>query len=433
VSDIQHSVIIESALLKALSVRRNYDDYNVYVQHDKLLPETRTLLEAYTEYYLLYPEHETIAFDLFLTQFCSNWHATDMLQEDLTWFRSAIGTIASAAFEEAESALLGLVNKQFIDHIAQVGKKVFDGEDIRVELEKYEHKRAGIIQDFDRDYQQLKDIKLSDANASDGIPYAHESLQSALMGQVKGDLILVNAGHGLGKSAFMLTQIVHTFLWLQKNKINKPILFFNSEGSVAQAFGRFLSCLYKDKVLGGYREIIEKEDKVLAHFFKTYDESLFKIFRSNGKGIGFIRTKIKKYSPAVVFIDMFKGAISSGKNESEVHSLEMFAQQLRDVSADHCPIWASVQAGDSCKYFNSEEQKYKYKKWLDSRDIYGSKDGIQGAASTIIGIGCDSPEKPERYIKTSKVKSEYYAQYIAVIEPKYSNYKTINTAGAHII
>lgn len=427
-NDSKHSVLVETALLKALSVKQNYDDYYMYVMYDKLLPETQTLLDAYTEYYKLYGDCVEINFDMFLTQFCTNWHAADMTNDDMRFFKAVILNIKNAELEEAESALLGLINKQFIETVNKIGTKPFDAEDIRNELDKYENKRAGIIQDFDRDYQQLKDIRLSEADATDGIPYAHPPLQQALYGQVKGDFILVNADVGLGKSAFILTQMVHTFKWLHENKERGPILFFNSEGSVAQAFGRVLSLLYKDKVEDGYRAIIKNEEKILQHFFKTYDESLLKIFRSNGKGIGFIRSKIKKYKPSVVFIDMLKGATCVGKNESEVASVESFGQQLRDLSASSCPIWATVQAGDSCKYYCADEGVYKWKRWLEMRDVYGTKTGLQGAASTIIGIGCDNPEKAERYIKTSKVKSEYYAQYMAVIEPKWSNYRVITSA-----
>ena len=76
-ADIQKSVTVEIALLRALSIHEHYDNYLSYVNFDRLLPETQVILSAYEEYYKLYPDHEVINFDTFMTQFCVNWHAQE--------------------------------------------------------------------------------------------------------------------------------------------------------------------------------------------------------------------------------------------------------------------------------------------------------------------------------------------------------------------
>ncbi len=423
---VKKAVLVESSLLKALAIRQNYETYINYVVLERLLPETKTLVEAYAEYYKLYSEHQEIQFDVFLTQFCSNWHSKDMHDEDIEWYKQVIEKVQANNEVDTETALLGLINKQFIDEVNKIAEKPFNGENIRKALETYENKYSAVIQDCDKDCFKLEDINLWDANPEEGIPYAYEELQRCLLGQVKGDLIIVNAGHGVGKTAFITPQMVHTFLYLNSIKSDRPILFFNSEGSPAQVFGRFLSCLYKDKIPGGYRDVLKSQDKIYKHFFTKYNAKLFNLFRANGKGIGFIRAKIKKYNPSVVFIDMLKGAAAApSRNESETANLETFAQHLRDLSSSTCPIWATVQAGDSCKYWDAESQTMKHKRWVDSRDIYGSKTGIQGAASTIISIGCDDPRQPLRYIQTTKIKAEDNAQFRAEIQFKYSNYQEL--------
>tara|TARA_A100000171_G_scaffold53092_1_gene76726 strand:+ start:4167 stop:5480 length:1314 start_codon:yes stop_codon:yes gene_type:complete len=422
-SPIQKAFVVEIALLKAMSTQYNYKNYIDYVVVERLLEETQILLDSYDRYYALYPDHLSIEWDTFRTQFVTNWHAKDMHNEQIELFSTAIERIRDADEIESESALLGLVNKQFIDKINKISEKPFDGEVIRKELDAYENKYASIIQECDQECYNLAEIDLSEADPEDGIPYAFQGLQDACFGQVRGDLILLNAGTNVGKSAFMYTQMVHTYLYLIANNIDQPILFFNSEGSAAQFLGRFLSNLYHAEIPEGYRKIIQNKEKVMANFLEQYDSNKIKFYRANNKGIGFVRNKIKKYKPAVVYIDMLKGILPSGKT-NELSVLEEGAQSLRDISADYCPIWATVQAGDSCKWWNEKQKKLEWKKWLDSRDIRGDKDGIQGAASTIIGIGChDNPKvSTTRYIQTSKNKSEGFAKFICEIDFNTSRY-----------
>ncbi len=108
-SHIKRSVLIEIALLKALAIKDNYTNYYNYIMHERLLIETQTLLDCYKDYYTLYPDHKYIDFEMFLTQFTSNWHAKDMNQEDIELYRDAITKISHADAIDSESALLGLI------------------------------------------------------------------------------------------------------------------------------------------------------------------------------------------------------------------------------------------------------------------------------------------------------------------------------------
>lgn len=424
-ADIEKSVMLETALLNALAIKENYDNYNGFIERKNLLKETLTILDCYELYFNMYGDHQKIDWQLFLTQFCSNWHAQDMLQEDIKFFKEAISKLEIGNCQDSESAILGLINKQLADNIKKIMEKSFTSDVLREELQRYDLKRAAVSKDYDPDYIDLETIDLSTANPENGIPWGFKSLQDKLLGQVPGDLVIVNAAHGLGKSAFVFSQIVSTFRWIHKQGIDQPILFLNSEGSVAQAFGRFLSCLYRENIEGGYQEIVRNQERVKKHFVTKYNKNLLHIERSNGKGFAFIQAKIKKYNPCLVVLDMFKGAFTVGKNQSDVAGLEDFAQRLRDLSAVSCPVWATVQAGDSAKYWDAEAQQKKHKKWPGSEDIYGSKTGIQGAASTIISLGMDDDRPLTRYVRTTKVKAEENAKFICELQKKYSFYKEI--------
>jgi hypothetical protein len=424
-SPIEKAVMVEIALLKALSIKEHFDNNIIYVDENKLLPETLLLLNCYKQYYKMYPEHKEIEFDTLLTQLTNNWHR-DMHQEHINFYTRAIFKIRDSDLKDCESALLGLVDKQFLDNISKLGEKPFIPEQVHELVKEYENHRAGVLQECDSDCFALEDIDLSTANPEGGIPYAFNALQKTLYGQVQGDLIIVNAAYGIGKSIFIFCQIIHTFLWLHQQKDTRPILVFYSEGSPAQLLGRILSNLYKTKVPGGYNDILLQHDKILAHFFKKFNSKQLMIFRCNARGFQFVKDKVKKYKPAVVFIDMLKGLAAPAKrNESETSSLEALAQNLRDLSAVSCPIWATVQAGESAFYWDQTTQSKRHKEWIDSNDIYGSKTGIQGAASTIISIGMNDNRPNDRFIHTTKVKAEHNAKFICEIEKKYSNYKEV--------
>lgn len=427
VSPLKRAFIVETALLKAMAVRENYEFYYTYVIHERLLPETQTLLEGYKEYYALYQDHKTIDFETYLTQFCSNWHRTDMTKEDIDLFSDAILRLKNDASIDSESALIGLINKQFLDTVNKIGESKFDSERVREELDKYDIKRSGIMKDQDMDCFTSDNVDFTSIDKSKGIPYALEPLQDALGGMVPGSLVVLNAASGIGKSAFIHTQCVHTFKWLNKEKRDTPILFFNTEGPLSEVFGRFWSNLYQDQIQEGYTQIVRCQDKLQANFEKKYNKKLFMAFAANDMGINFIRTKIKKYNPCLVILDMAPAIMtSSSKGTNEAGDLKTFFNSLRRLSSENCPILATVQAGAGAKWWDKDLQKYLYKQWPTDDDIYGSKTAVQGASETIITIGRDNEHPMTRYIQTTKKKALQSAKFICELEEKYSNYRLVD-------
>lgn len=430
-SPIKKTVLIETALLKALSIQENYNHYMQYVAYDRLLVETQTLLDCYRQYFSLYPDHKTIEFDTFLTQFSTNWHSQDMNHADLEVYQGAISQINNMEIGESESALIGLINKQLIDEINRIANKEFDSEQIRECIDRYDIKRAGVLREFDADCFLSDQVDFTAIDKSLGIPYALEPLQDALGGMVKGSLVVVNAASGIGKSAFIHTQCVHTFKYLNKKKMNNPILFFNTEGTLSEVFARFWANLYKEAVPEGYASIVKQQGKLQKHFDKTFNKNLFITFTANDMGLNFIRMKVKKYKPSLVVLDMAPAIMTSmSKGTNETGDLKSFFNSLRRLSSDNCPIMATVQAGAGAKWWDKDKQKYLYKQWPTDDDIYGSKTAVQGAAETIITIGRDNEHPFTRYIQTTKKKALESAKFICEIQEKYSNYKLVDVLRA---
>lgn len=425
---IEKTVIVERAILLALATRENHKYFIGYVDDRHLLPETQVFLSAYQLYYDLYTEHTHIDYGTFLTQFCNNWHANDMDAQTLRWYTTAIESLQTSDLDDAETALLGLLNQQFLKEINQMGAGSFDGENIRQLLDKFESKRSSIVTDFDKDCCTYKDIDFELIDKTKGIPHCLSPIQNAIGGMVNDSLVLINATYGIGKSAYVITQAVHTFLYLHRMNINRPILFLNTEGQRSGVWAKFFACLYQKGFENGYPDIIKNKDKILHHFTKTFNPDNFLVFKARGKGLGYIRTKIQKYQPALIILDMAM-AINAGcgsKGGSDVGNLEYYFDALREMSGDHCPIMATVQAGSGARWYDAENREWKYKEWPGSDEIYGSKSAVQGAAETIITIGKKSETSPVRCIQTTKVKAVDTAKFTCVISEKNCMYKTHN-------
>ena len=429
---IKQTVLLETGLLKAMSIRESYENYINYVIYERLLPETQTLLECYKMYYGLYQEHRQIDFESFLTQFCSNWHAQDMNNEDMEIYKEAIHKLHTDESIDSEQALLGLINRQTLDDIIKVTDKNFETEVIREILDKYDTKKAGVTRESDTDCFTSDDVDFASIDKSLGIPYALEPLQDALGGMVPGSLVVLNAASGIGKSAFIHTQCVHTFKHLNQENLNSPILFFNTEGPSSEVVARFWSNLYQESLLEGYTMVVRKQELLKKSFAKHFNKDLFLVFKANDKGLNYIRQKIKKYKPCLVILDMAPAIMTtSSKGTSETSDLKTFFNSLRLLSSDNCPVIATVQAGNGAKWWDKDLQKYVYKQWPTDDDIYGSKTAVQGAAETIITIGRDNEHPMTRYIQTTKKKALTSAKFICEIEEKYSNYRLVDVVRSY--
>ena len=410
-------VDIEIDLLKSMSVRRNFETYNDSIDVKRIYPSTKLMLKDYDKYFALYKEHNTIDFKLFYTQFNTDWHRKDLDTDDIEYYRDYVfPAIDNSNADTAEISLLGLMKKQTLEKINSID---FDIDNIQTILDLFREKHSQIIQESDDDVFTIENIDFSVLDKSKGIPYFLKSLQNNLGSIVKGQFIVVSADNGTGKSAFVISQSVEAFKHLHASNSDRPILYFNSEGTEADVYGRFLSNLYRDQVTGGFEQIFRDIDNVREMFTKEYNPQNFKVFQLEGKNVGYVKSKMLKYNPSLVVIDICDTLVA----EESPGLLKKLYDTLRQMAGTHCPVIGTTQSGDM-SYFNKETGKKEYRKWLDMKDVYGAKQK-SGAADTVIGIGLE-PDSSVRYVSTPKLKRGVAVKLTCEIEDIYSNYKEIN-------
>lgn len=416
---LQESIQIETALLKAMSLRTNFEMYASSINRKRVLETTDVLLNDYKKYFDLYNEHKEIDFNLFFTQFSQTWHGSNLSDEDINFYRDYVfPAIEKAQGQEVETSLLGLLQKTTLDSIVSTAQQEFNVDELISILDQYRTKQSEIVKEYDDDRYTASKIDYSVLDKSKGIPWFMDSLQSSLGGLVAGQLIIAAAASGAGKSAFVISQAVAAFKNLNEVGSKSPILYFNSEGTAADVQTRFYSNLFKDVVRGGFEQCFENIERITETYTKKYNEDLFSIFQMEGVGVQYVISKIKKYNPSFVIIDIADALAP----EEDPRSLKKLYDTLRQVSNNHCPILITSQSKD-VEFYDQKEGKTTNKKFLSQKDLHGSNVGKQGAADTIITIGKDDTNPLIRYINTPKKKRGQPVKVTAEIEEIYSNYK----------
>ena len=411
-------IALEAALLKSMAIKSNYEQYYNILDTKKLIPITKSLLEDYRKYYDKH--NEDINWETFYTEFSQNWHKKDLDGDDVAYYRDTVFPLILNS--KIENGLyISLLERQASAKIEEIIANGYDQQKIDDVVTSLKDSIKIYQKDNDDDVFKLNTLDLSVLDSSHGLNWFLPSLQAGLGSHMAGQFIVVAADSGAGKSAFCISQAVHIFKHINAQGIDRPILYCTSEDTKEDLAGRFLSCLYKDKVLGGFEEIITTYEKVHAHYSKTYNDELFIGMQIRGHNDLYkIRQKIDKYNPCVVIIDMLDKLSAS----DAVTDLTKVYQDIRSISNDGYPIIGTSQSGNTT-YQNKENGDYKHRKWLTDKDLAGSKSGKQGAAYAMVMIGMDDDVPGVRYLTTTKKKRGKHVSVTCVIDEQYSLYREL--------
>jgi KaiC/GvpD/RAD55 family RecA-like ATPase len=408
---------LETALLKSLQKKENYESYIAYVNLKNVLPTTKIVLKNYKRYFENYPEASEIDFGLFYTHFTQDWETLNT--EDAEYYRDYMFPAVLECEEQSVSGVIeGLKKKQVLEKLSEM---IASGDSIENIKEFVEKNNTSTSVDSDEHVYTSDNLDLGELDKANGIPWFLPTLQKSLMSITAGQFIVVAADSNTGKSAFVISQAVHAFKWLHKQKDERPILYFNSEGTAADVLGRFFSNLYKSKIVGGFEEVVNRKDEVQKKFKEAFNAQQFKILQVNDfPTFKQIKAKVEQYQPALVIIDI----CDKVANGETVEALKTLYDNLRVLASGVCPVVGTSQSGDT-SYWDEEAKQKKNKIWLTQKDCYGSKTGKAGAADSFIGIGAEEGSNL-RYISIAKQKRGEPVKLVCEIEREYSNYKEVS-------
>lgn len=414
----QEDISLEASLLKALSNKKEYDNFINCIDTKRLITVTANLLKDYKKYYDKYSAD--IDWEVFYTEFCHNWHKKDMDENDLAYYRETVFPLIRNA--DTKSIYSSLLDREALKKLEDITDKGMDEKQINLVLKDLAEKKSIYNKEVDDDVFTLGSVDCSVLDASNGIKWFLPSLQAGLGSLMPGQFILVSADSDTGKSAFCISQVAHTFQQLQKTQqFDRPILYCTSEDTKEDLVCRFLSNLYKDRVAGGFEEIVVKYDKIKEHFFKTYNDNIFKAIQIRGpRDLIKIEQKIAKFNPKLIIIDM----LDKLSNSDNIQDLTKLYQEIRAIANSGYPIIGTSQSGNTA-YKDNETHEYKHRKWLSDKDVSGSKSGKQGAAYCMIMIGKDDDMPNIRYVSTTKKKRGKHVSTTCQLDDIYSCYKEL--------
>lgn len=410
---------LETALLKGMSYKDNYQKYYDSIDKKRLLPPTANLLYDYEKYFKLFPEHETIDWELFYTQFSQSWHL-DLDEQSFRDFKDfTLPAILNNTEQDVAACLVGIIKKTFGDQISQLiaSNKLDEAKELFDTYEKKIHEYTNSTKKALR----MSEIDESVLDKTKGISWFLPSLQESLGSLVRGQLIVVNAGVGAGKSAFVVSQAAHTLGYLVNRQLDNPILYFNSEGTSADVIYRVCSNLYKEVYTDGFEEVVAKSNEVKEKFIPKFNE-LFYVFQMDNISLKDVRSEINVYTPppSLIIIDMADSLV----DDVNWALLKKLYDNLRSMSNVLCPIIATTQAANTS--WRDGEGHTHEKKWLKTNETHGSKVDKGGAADTMIAIGKDDINKELRYISTPKKKRGKEVALTCILEEKYSLFKELS-------
>lgn len=410
----------ETALLKSLSNRDNYDKYIKYVDIKRVLPNTSTLLKDYKRYYDKYTSHNDIDFGKFYTEFAQDWHVKDLEQQDIDYYRDYVfPAISNCPAGDAAECTRVLIDKQHVEEIANCVQEGLDVSKLRQIIDTYE-KMYNI--NLEEDVSgTIRDADFSVLDKSKGIPWCLPSLQRCLMSLTNGQFVIFSGDSNSGKSALAMQQVAHTLKHNLRIKSASPILYYTSEGTREDAYGRQLSCLYKDKVTGGFEEIVERIDEIATKFEQTFGLNALRVFHMHDvPTFEAVERQVMKYKPCLVIVDI----CDKLAKEEDVTSLKKLYDNLRVLSGVTCPIIGTSQSGDT-SFVDEKTGEQRNQKWLGASKTYGSKSGKQGAADTIVTIGKENEESMLRYIYTPKQKRGEQVKITCILHRQYSFFEEL--------
>jgi archaellum biogenesis ATPase FlaH len=410
--DMENNLIIETQLLKALSIKSAYEEYAQYVDMTRVMPTTKEMLAFYEGWY---KKHDTdVNFGDLYTQIAS----TNKDLPDVEYYRDyVIPAVAQCTAEPIDVVLASLIEKQTAAKISKSMEAGVDIETIRKALDAHEKK----VDTKKKIGSTVADADFTVLDKHAGIPWFLPELQKNLLSLTAGQFVVVSADVGTGKSAFVISQLAYTMYHLRRKKLEKSVIYFNSEGTAADVLARMLSCLYRERYLEGFEQIVDKIDEIRPLFAKDYEKQGLKVIQMGEiGGLRELSSIVKSENPALVIIDI---ADELAKEESPTELKKLYGN-LRTLSGLTCPIIATSQAGCT-EFYDQEKKEVKTTKWLSASKTYGSRTGKGGAADCMLMIGKDGENSPLRYIAVTKKKRGNACKIVCELDEKFSLYREL--------
>lgn len=328
------ALIIDIELLKLFTQRKYYDHYNHIIDHDLFGYETKQILKAYDNYY------EGTTSDIKFSEFVPFFFSKNrkLLKDDKLHFKQILEYINKYELKDENETVKLLKKDKLQKQINKIMDTDFDISKIKKLVEQYNtetNSDSKLLSYISPNIIDHADVLTKQNGLRWGLPTLNKTVGT--LG--KGDFGIVEAYSNVGKTAFIISQLVH---FVPQLTANDSILYFNNEGLDQKILMRFYCALLNVK-----EDTVKKhkEKAVKAYTKKLHgNKDLFKIFSIRNLARSEIKNLVEYYKPAIIIIDTVDKILNTKELEDGRRPYDSLYAWLRDLSCEFCPIIGTTQA-----------------------------------------------------------------------------------------
>lgn len=368
-----------------------------YVRVDLLERELQQILEGLKTYYKKF-NHDVVEIPAFQTWFYLTF-LSNVSEKQAEVFNFIFKRLSKATDEVSVDYVHKLFETQTSKQICDLldnGK--FDSDKIRTYLDSLDdllNKTEEVTEWIDNDLEQIEES----VDRKSGLSWRLNCLNEAIGPLLPGDFGIVAAYVDVGKTAACVSEAVHMAGQL---KDDQCVLWLNNE----EYNMRVLQKIWKSTLQSSWDRIMNNPESAKQCFIKKMngDKNRIRLVDIRNYSLAGIKQIVKKLKPSLIIVDQIDKINSVVEKRWKEHDrLKALYGEFRSIANEYCPVLAISQADSSA----SQIDKYGdvvYKKYLDMRQLDGSKVGKQGEADFIITIGKDLDLPNSRFINIPKNK-----------------------------
>lgn len=366
-----------SSILKVLETRDYFFRFKDHIKEHTLSKEVNTIIKDIKDYYIDYPTHDKVNWDIFSTWFKTIKHHS-YSSDKLAIFSKIFSNLEKE--ELSTDDILPLVESfierdyaiRMTDHLVKLaqGDDTKDIMTIHDMMKDYEDESSKALNSDEWLVSSNMDEVYDDV-LSKGLHWRLAELNRSVGPIRKGDFLVVAARVDTGKTTFLASEVTAMASQLPDDE---TVLWFNNEERGAKVQARVWSAA------AHMSDAEIKADKVGAvHAIKKGMGSTNKvaIYYKPDMSIYDVEKIIGKYKPGLIIFDQLWKVQGFDSAFNETDKMTKLFGWARGIAQKHAPVINVHQAG-------SEAAGEQY---IEMHQLYASKTGIQGEADAIITIG----------------------------------------------
>lgn len=388
--------MIEMNLLKALSIRDNFDNYLRLINTKTLSPQGLLILKDYQQYFETRPKHSSVDFNDFNSFFFIEKHPT-LDEKSVELYKKVLNDLDNASIDsqECKQILASFEQQEFYANLHSLLDSNTNIETIQNQVDQFSNRLKTITDKAD---SVNDDMDLTQAlvytDRSTGLKWRLECLQTHFNGGlIQGDFGIIAGYVDSGKTSFLASEVSYM---AQQLKDDQYIAWLNTEGNWQQIIPR-VYCAALNCTAADLRQYTSQAE---AKYLKLMggNKNRIRILNFQGKTTQDVEKLIEKNPPSLIVFDLLDAIIGferyMGKEGNATERYGQLYQWAREVATKHCPVLAISQ-------LNGDGNNEPYPSITNLR---GSRVDKQAAATFQLILGGSEGNSTDRYLSMPKNK-----------------------------